>query len=145
MILGCDAVLQTLDLISGGNVKIAIQPELAGVKTAYKLDKENCKIDFSKPLATIYNLIRGLSPYPTAWCDFKDGEQTWQVKIYGSEIEESAHDFKTGQIITTKKELKIAVLGGFLVILELQLPGKKKMMVREVLNGTTFSENAFAY
>ena len=145
MLLGCDAVLETLDLITNEKAKTTIQPELPNIKTAYKLNKENCKIDFSKNITEIYNLVRGLSPYPSAWCDFKDGEQIWQVKIYEVVAEVQNHDLKIGTIITTKKELKIAVLNGFLIIESLQLPGKKRMTIREVLNGIKFSENAHAF
>ena len=145
MLLGCDAVLETLDLITNEKAKTTIQPELPNIKTAYKLNKENCKIDFSKSITEIYNLVRGLSPYPSAWCDFKDGEQIWQVKIYEVVAEVQNHDLKIGTIITTKKELKIAVLNGFLIIESLQLPGKKRMTIREVLNGIKFSENAHAF
>ena len=145
MLLGCDAVLETLDLITNEKAKTSIQPELSNIKTAYKLNKENCKIDFSKSITQIYNLVRGLSPYPSAWCDFKDGEQIWQVKIYEVVAEVQNHDLKIGTIITTKKELKIAVLNGFLIIESLQLPGKKRMTIREVLNGIKFSENAQAF
>ena len=145
MLLGCDAVLETLDLITNEKAKTSIQPELSNIKTAYKLNKENCKIDFSKSITEIYNLVRGLSPYPSAWCDFKDGEQIWQVKIYEVVAEVQNHDLKIGTIITTKKELKIAVLNGFLIIESLQLPGKKRMTIREVLNGIKFSENAQAF
>ena len=145
MLLGCDAVLETLDLITNEKAKTSIQPELPNIKTAYKLNKENCKIDFSKSITEIYNLVRGLSPYPSAWCDFKDGEQIWQVKIYEVVVEVQNHDLKIGTIITTKKELKIAVLNGFLIIESLQLPGKKRMTIREVLNGIKFSENAHAF
>ena len=145
MLLGCDAVLETLDLITIEKARTSIQPELPNIKTAYKLNKENCKIDFSKNINEIYNLVRGLSPYPSAWCDFKDGEQIWQVKIYEVVAEVQNHDLKIGTIITTKKELKIAVLNGFLIIESLQLPGKKRMTIREVLNGIKFSENAHAF
>lgn len=145
IILGCEAVLETLNLISLEKVTTTIQPEISNSKTAYKLDKENCKIDFTKSVIVIYNLVRGLSPYPTAWCNFKDGELNWQVKIYETEIEVLEHEHIIGSIIATKKDLKIAVLGGFLNIQSLQLPGKRKMTAQEVLNGTIFTENAIAF
>ncbi len=66
-----------MKLIETGNVVTKIQKETDDIKTAYKLNKENCKIDWSKSGAEIHNLIRGLSPYPAAWCDFKDGNQEW--------------------------------------------------------------------
>ncbi|WP_310556358.1 methionyl-tRNA formyltransferase [Flavobacterium sp.] len=144
MSLGCDAVLETLGIISKGNVRTIIQHETSDTKTAYKLDRHNCKIDFTKNVTEIYNLIRGLSPYPAAWCDFKDVEQQWSVKIYDITMEILPHDEPIGKLITTKKEMKISVLGGFIHINALQFPGKKKMMTYELLNGIGFSENAIA-
>ena len=144
MILGSSTVVKTLELIATGNVVTEIQKETAEIKTAYKLNKENCKIDWSKPAAEIHNLIRGLSPYPAAWCFFKDNGSAWNVKIYEAKIILEQHSFRLGQIITTKKEIKIAVAAGFIQILSLQFPGKKKMQANELLNGVSFSEKAQA-
>ncbi|MEO8235746.1 MAG: methionyl-tRNA formyltransferase [Flavobacterium sp.] len=142
MILGCDAVLETLDKIAEGNVITTIQEDSSDIKTAYKLDRDNCKIDFTKSITVVYNLIRGLSPYPSAWCNFKDNEQEFSIKIYDTKQEILSHDYAIGSIITTKKEMKIAVLGGFIHVLSLQFPGKKKMATHELLNGVTFSDSA---
>ena len=145
MILGSEAVSETLSLISHGNIRTTIQQDSSDIKTAYKLDKENCKIDFSKNVIQIFNLIRGLSPYPTAWCNFKDGNNEWNIKIYEVEKEIIPHEYIIGKIITTKKEIKMAVLNGFIHILYLQFPGKKKMLAHELLNGINFSENTYAF
>lgn len=142
MILGCDAVLETLDKITEGEVTTTIQQDSADIKTAYKLDRDNCKIDFTKGITEIYNLIRGLSPYPAAWCNFKDGEQEWNVKIYDAKMEICSPTENAGTVISTKKEMKIAVQGGFIHVLSIQFPGKKKMGIHELLNGMTFSEHA---
>ena len=145
IVLGCDAVLETLDKIAEGNVKTTIQEDTSDTKTAYKLDRENCKIDFAKNVTEIYNLIRGLSPYPSAWCNLKDGEQEFSIKIYEAKQEISEHNLKVGTVITIKKEMKIAVLGGFIHVLSLQFPGKKKMLTHELLNGVTFSESVYVF
>ena len=145
MILGSEAVSETLSLISHGNIRTTIQQDSSDIKTAYKLDKENSKIDFSKNVIQIFNLIRGLSPYPTAWCNFKDGDNEWNIKIYEVEKEIIPHEYIIGKIITTKKEIKMAVLDGFIHILYLQFPGKKKMLAHELLNGINFSENTYAF
>lgn len=145
MVLGCDAVVETLDKISVGNVSTIIQQDTPEIKTAYKLDRENCKIDFSKGIDGVYNLIRGLSPYPAAYCFFKDGDEEWNVKVYEVKKEIVAHNLELGSVITTKKEMKIAVSGGFIHVISIQFPGKKKMLVHELLNGTTFSENTKAF
>ncbi|WP_395075924.1 methionyl-tRNA formyltransferase [Flavobacterium sp.] len=145
MILGSEAVSETLNLIAKKNVHTTIQEEYPNIKTAYKLDKENCKIDFSKNADEIYNLIRGLSPYPTAWCNFKDDDKEWNIKIYEAKKELFSHEYEVGKLITTKKEIKMAVLGGFIHIISLQFPGKKKMLAHELLNGINFSENTHAF
>ena len=145
MLLGCDAVVETLEVISNGEVTTTIQQDTADIKTAYKLDRDNCKIDFTKTATEIHNLIRGLSPYPAAWCFFKDGNEEWNVKIYDAKKEMEAHNNKVGTIITTKKEIRIAVKDGFIHVLSLQFPGKKRMLAHELLNGITFLENSEAF
>lgn len=144
MHLGSETVIETLALIASGKATTTVQEEKGETKTAYKLNKENCKIDFTQPGEQVHNLIRGLSPYPAAWCFFADNDQEWTVKIYDAHLEKEAHDFPVGKIITTKKELKIAVIDGFIKINSLQFPGKKKMNTAELLNGIAFSENAKA-
>lgn len=144
MALGSSAVVKTLDLISKGTVSLTIQKEDAAMKTAYKLDKENCKIDWTKPVGAIHNQIRGLSPYPAAWTYFTDSDVEWNVKIYEATAEITIHDEPLGKIIAEKKTLKVAANGGFIHILALQFPGKKKMAIAELLNGIRFSDSALA-
>ena len=144
MILGAETVLETLDFIANQKVDLTIQNDEAEIKTAYKLNKDNCKIDWNQPGKMIHNQIRGLSPYPASWCFFTDGEQEWNVKIYESEINIEAHQFEIGKILATKKELKIATLDGFIIVKSLQFPGKKKISAQELLNGMSFSENSMA-
>lgn len=142
MVLGSDVIVRTLSLIENKEAKTTTQTDSAEIKTAYKLNKENCKIDWTKSGKEIHNLIRGLSPYPCAWCYFVDGENELNVKIYDADFVNEIHDMKTGHIITSKKEIKIAVNDGFVAIKKLQLPGKKKMDTSELLNGVTFSTEA---
>ena len=123
MHLGCDTVMETLHLIQNGKVETTIQNENSDLKTAYKLNKDNCKIDWTKPGIVIYNQIRGLCPYPAAWTYIKDGDNEWNVKIYDTTF--------------------IEVSDGFIQIASLQFPGKKKMQAQELLNGTTISANAY--
>jgi methionyl-tRNA formyltransferase len=144
MMLGSETVIKTLQLIENENVCTTIQPENAELKTAYKLNRDNCRIDWTKPAAEIHNLIRGLSPYPAAWTLFKDGDQEWSVKIYEAKIATESHPSETGKIIAGRKELKVAVQDGFIEVLSLQFPGKKKMNTAELLNGMTFSHGATA-
>jgi methionyl-tRNA formyltransferase len=103
MALGSEAVTATLALIEKGTVTTTIQVDNADIKTAYKLNKDNCKVDWYKSAAEIHNLIRGLSPYPAAWCYFKDNGEEWNVKLYDAKVIAESHYLGIGQIITTKK------------------------------------------
>ncbi|WP_367773900.1 methionyl-tRNA formyltransferase [Flavobacterium sp. WC2421] len=145
MHLGSDTVIKTLDLIENRKVTTTIQQESSDIKTAYKLNKENCKIDWTKSASEINNLIRGLSPYPAAWSFFSDKNEEWNVKIYEAKITTEDHSYEIGSLICTKKEMKIAVQKGFIQVMNLQFPGKKRMKTSELLNGITFSEQAKAY
>lgn len=142
MELGSKTVIDTLEMIEKGNVSTVIQKDTADIKTAYKLNKENCKIDWTKSAEEVNNLIRGLSPYPAAWCFFEDKNEEWNVKIYEAKIISEEHNHPIGCLICTKKEMKIAVRNGFIQILNLQFPGKKKMSTPELLNGIAFSAEA---
>jgi methionyl-tRNA formyltransferase len=140
MELGSGTVLETLALIEKGNITTTIQKENAEIKTAYKLNKENCKIDWTKSAKEIYNLIRGLSPYPSAWCYIQDQNEVWNIKIYEAKMILENHELKVGTLICSKKEMKIAVKDGFIEVISIQFPGKKKMKVGELLNGISFSD-----
>lgn len=144
MLLGVDAVLKTLTLIANGQAETTIQPTDADIKTAYKLNKENCKIDWSKSGQDIYNLIRGLSPYPAAWTFINDSGQEWNVKIYNAQFIEENHGNEVGKLIIDKKEIKVSATDGYIILLDLQFPGKKKMTAGELLNGMKFSSEAVA-
>ncbi|CAC9974113.1 methionyl-tRNA formyltransferase [Flavobacterium panici] len=145
MHLGSATVIDTLKVIENGNVTTTIQEDNNDIKTAYKLNKENCKIDWTKPGDEINNLIRGLSPYPAAWCFLKDKNEELNIKIYEAKLVLEDHSYEAGTLITNKKEIKIAIKEGFIQLLSLQLPGKKRMQVAELLNGITFSDSAKVY
>lgn len=144
MHLGQSTVIETLELIEKQEINTTLQVDAQDIQTAYKLNKDNCKIDFSKTGAEIHNLIRGLSPYPGAWCFIHNNKEEWNVKIYEADFVMENHDFEIGQLIATKKELKIAVINGLLDIKSIQFPGKKRMKTHEILNGMTFESTAKA-
>ncbi|MEN9656312.1 MAG: hypothetical protein RL311_1283, partial [Bacteroidota bacterium] len=102
MQLGSETVIQTLTLLEKGKVNTTIQQDTAEIKTAYKLNKENCKIDWTKSVSDIHNLIRGLSPYPAAWCFFGDKGEEWNIKIYEASSIKEAHSLAVGQLVCTK-------------------------------------------
>ncbi|WP_179006481.1 methionyl-tRNA formyltransferase [Winogradskyella forsetii] len=143
MTLGSNLVIKTAQQIENDSVTTTIQPQNEDLKTAYKLNRDNCKIDWSQPIDTIYNKIRGLNPFPAAWCYLDNNEETQvSIKIYGVEKIKEDHDYDDGKLMTTKNELKVACEGGYINILEIQLPGKRKMDVKSLLNGFDFSESA---
>ncbi len=145
MQLGAKTVIETLQLIEQGNPSTYIQEDQPDLKTAYKLNKENCKIDWTQSGATIHNQIRGLSPYPAAWCNLLNNGQESIIKVYEAKFEQLAQQNAIGTIESNKKELKVAVADGYVQLTQIQLPGKNKMKVSDLLNGFTFAENAILY
>ncbi|TDP00697.1 methionyl-tRNA formyltransferase [Flavobacterium sp. 245] len=145
MNLGSTTVIDTLKVIETGNVTTTIQEDNDEIKTAYKLNKENCKIDWTKSGDEINNLIRGLSPYPASWCFLKDKNEELNIKIYDAKLILEEHSHESGKLISSKKEIKIAVKDGYIQLLSLQFPGKKRMQATEILNGITFSDDAKMY
>jgi len=145
MHLGSTTVIDTLKVIENGNVTTTIQEDNSDIKTAYKLNKENCKIDWTKSGAEINNLIRGLSPYPASWCFLKDQNEELSIKIYEAKLVSESHSYEVGKLISSKKEIKIAIKDGFIQLLSLQFPGKKRMLASELLNGVSFSDVAKVY
>ncbi|WP_299525268.1 methionyl-tRNA formyltransferase [Winogradskyella sp.] len=143
MDIGSKLVIKTVQLIEIGEVSTTIQPKAENLKTAYKLNRDNCKIDWTEELDTIYNKIRGLNPFPTAWCYLNNGEnELLTVKIYGTEKQIAKHNQDAGRIISTKNTIQVSCSGGYIKINEIQLPGKRKMDAKSLLNGFEFSENA---
>tara|TARA_B110000090_G_scaffold82073_1_gene93416 strand:+ start:108 stop:1052 length:945 start_codon:yes stop_codon:yes gene_type:complete len=141
MHLGAALVNETVALIKSDQVTTYKQPELEE-KSASKLDPSNCKIDWTASLEVIYNKIRGLNPFPTAWTNINNNGEEISAKIYRVNKEVATHQQKAGKIVWTKKELKIAVENGYIIIEEIKLAGKKKMDAKSLLNGYVFSENA---
>ena len=143
MDIGSDLVIKTLKLIEADKIKTTIQPEDQDLKTAYKLNRENCKINWNENINHIYNKIRGLNPFPTAWCYLDNGDdKKLSIKIYGVSKTEELHNSENGTVIITDNKIKVACKNGFINIKELQLPNKRKMDSVSLLNGFKFHENA---
>ena len=140
MMLGGKLVTETVDAILNDVVKPIPQEEMAVVgelRPAPKIFKETCRIDWNQPVKRIYDFIRGLSPYPAAWTELinPSGEPV-VVKIFESEKRFETHQLLPGTIVTDgKKSLKVAVTDGFIGILALQFPGKKRLRTEELLRG----------
>lgn len=143
MTIGSDLVIKTVELIENNKVETVVQPKDQDLKTAYKLNRDNCKIDWSQNLDPIYNKIRGLNPFPTAWCYLDNGNgEKLSIKIYGVSKLEELHNYENGAIQISDNEIKVACKYGFINIKELQLPNKRKMDSKSLLNGFEFNENA---
>ncbi len=140
---GANLIIETLELLAEEKeIKTVPQSNSKNLKTAYKLDKNNTRIDWNKPGEEIQNLIRGLSPYPVAWTVLQNGDKELKCKIYKSIFLEEEHSFKNATIIQEDKTLKVAVKEGLLQLIEIQLPGKRKMPVKDLLNGFEIKPNA---
>ncbi|MCF8371775.1 MAG: methionyl-tRNA formyltransferase [Bacteroidales bacterium] len=147
MKVGGELIKKTVDAIVKGDYPQMDQSgylkEGGALKTAPKIFKDDCRIDWPADLSTIYNHIRGLSPYPAAWTELKgpDGD-TIQLKIYSAEQEIEEHKLIPVSLLTDSKTLlKVAVQDGFISITELQQAGKKRMLVGDFLRGFSGIEN----
>ena len=139
MYIGAEAVCKTVDIIAEGNVNAIEQDSIRteGLHPAPKITKEFCQINWNAKAVDIHNLIRGLSPYPAAWCYLKD-EIT--AKIFTSTYSVETHNLEAGTFVSDNKSfLKVATNDGFVSILELQMQGKKRMAIRDFLNGFKFN------
>ncbi|MFD0962883.1 methionyl-tRNA formyltransferase [Pseudofulvibacter geojedonensis] len=141
MYQGSQLVIKTVKAIQNDLVSATIQPETEDIKTAYKIHKHTCKIDWSESIDAIHNKIRGLSPYPAAWSNLYNNEES-TLKIYEAEKVIEPHQLETGTIVSNKNSVKVAVKEGFLDLKLVQLPGKRKMEVKSLLNGYSFNTNA---
>ncbi len=111
---------------------------------APKLFKETCKINWQNDVTSIYNLIRGLSPYPTAYTELNNNAETVQlIKIFSATFEEIKHTQTNGLLICDNKTfLKVYCKNGILTVCSLQLQGKKQMSIEEFLRGFKINEGA---
>lgn len=142
MVLGADLVVETCKQIEAGIVTRQVQDESKELKPAPKIHKDTCRIDWNTSIEAIYNHIRGLSPYPGAWTKLVNDGKADQMKIFKTEMEQAEHHHKVGKLLAAKKSLKVAVKDGYISLLELQLPGKRRMQVNEVLNGLNLEKEA---
>lgn len=147
MMLGGDLVLKTVDAILAGNVKTIPQEMLSStepLRPAPKIFKDTCRIDWTKGVKSVYDFIRGLSPYPAAWTELCEPDSSpVTMKIYESSKEFVEHTFAPGTILTDKKTyFKVASTDGFVHLLSVQLAGKKRMNVTDFLRGYRYSEKA---
>ena len=135
--IGADLLLQTINELVNKNLKETEQPQTSSLNNhslrhAPKIFTETCEIKWEKSVDEVYNLIRGLSPYPTAFT-FLKGKK---LKIFNAQKEITNIKENPGELITDSKTyLKFACNNGYISLKELQLEGKKKMYVEDFLRG----------
>ncbi len=141
MAIGAGLVTETVDLLLAGKVDAIPQEEfikdVIELRPAPKIFKDTCRIDWNQPSKRIYDFIRGLSPYPAAWTELVASDGSRQaLKVYQAEKRLASHNQAIGVILTdTKSYIDIAVEDGYIRLLDLQLAGKKRMGVKDFLNG----------
>ena len=137
--IGADLLVKTINELVAGTLKETPQSSLSPFGGeperrlhAPKLSTETSKINWNKNVDEVYDLIRGLSPYPAAFT-FLDGKT---LKIYKAKKEINQPSITAGEYETDKKTfLKFACINGYILITELQLEGKKKITIEEFLRG----------
>lgn len=142
--VGAHLILRTVKAIdasrNGGKLEFIVQNN-AEATHAPKIFKNTCRIDWAKPVKKIYDQVRGLSPYPTAFTEFIDANgQLQTLKIYRAARVASNGNSQPGLLETDNKTfIRIHCVDGILQLDELQLQGKKRMIVKEFLNGYKFA------
>ncbi|QNN40508.1 methionyl-tRNA formyltransferase [Pedobacter roseus] len=132
MSVGAQLLVKTLHAIEAGEVTEQPQPQSDDLKHAPKIFKEDCKIDWNNSAQQIHNLIRGLSPYPTAFTALNDKN----LKVFKAEIEDKEPGIAAGGFLTDGKTyLKFAAKDGFIKLLDIQYEGKKRMLIEDFLRG----------
>lgn len=132
MTVGANLLVKTVKAIEANDYNEVPQPYSEELKTAPKIFKEFCKVDWNQPSQTVYNHIRGLSPYPTAFTILNDKN----LKIFGASLEDKEPGISAGAFLTDGKTyLKFATKDGFLKLTDIQYEGKKRMQIEEFLRG----------
>ena len=141
MLTGGDTVLRTVEAIVEGRAEALPQERLyksaEELRSAPKIFRDTCRINWSGTLDGVYDFVRGMSPYPAAWTELvgADGKVT-ALKVYEVSKEEVAHTCPCGKLLSDGKSyIKVAVKGGYISLLSVQLAGKKRMPVGDLLRG----------
>lgn len=135
MDLGADLVVKTLDGLAEGTIQEQPQPRVEHPKNAFKIFKDDLKVNWNQDSKKIFDFIRGMSPYPCAFTTLKFGEETKGLKIFEGKYEIAEHQQKAGTLEISKNEFKIFTNDGIYYPSEVQLEGKKRMSVKDFLNG----------
>lgn len=138
MILGAGVVLETVKAIDAGTVATSPQPSSKATH-APKIFTETCQIDFSRTTAEVHNFVRGLSPYPGAWVKLPGGIfKIFRGHPHPFGDDSPSDDRNPGEFVTDEKTwIKVRTRDGYYLLEEVQMEGKRRMNVRDLLNGHT--------
>ena len=126
---------KTLDGLADNSIEEKPQPDKENPKTAYKIFKENLKIDWNQSAETVHNFVRGMSPYPTAFTILKVGDEEKSLKIFKGKFEVESHSLEAGDFDISKTEFKFYTNDGIYYPEDVQIQGKKRLPVKDFLNG----------
>ncbi|WP_083645443.1 methionyl-tRNA formyltransferase [Christiangramia flava] len=140
--IGAGLVVKTLQQIAKNKLETQQQKETGELLPAPKLNPENTKIDWNDTVDHIYNHIRGLNPYPGAWCYLENSTDELRVKIFGVGKMYQEHHSPAGSVNVNAQQIKVAAKNGYVIVKEIQLPGKRKMDSKSLLNGFNFASDA---
>lgn len=144
MAMGSDLIVKTVEGLWNRTLSPSpqtIKPQ-GTVPTAPKIFREDCRLDWKKPVRKIADKVRGLSPYPGAWTRLNHGEGEMDIKLFKVSFEETPPIGKPGEATVLDGELRISGVDGYIYPRVLQLPGKKRLDTRELLRGWDFPESA---
>lgn len=131
-VLGSQALLKTLDQLAAGNIYAEIQNDV-DVTYAHKLGKEEARLDFTRPALDLWQKIRAFNPFPVSWCLLPDGER---LRVWQATFDQDDYKEKSGTVIGFDANgLRIACGSGSLLLTELQLPNRNRMLMRDIVNG----------
>lgn len=138
MLVGAKLLSKTVTNIFEGNVD-ALPQDNSNLKHAPKIFKPDCELDWSLDTKTIYNKIRGLSPYPTAWTTLTEGNSQKTIKLFNTAHLIDNKNNSNQIVINETKQVMLGTNNGWIVLDDVQLEGKKRMKVKDLMNGFDFS------
>jgi len=136
---GAELVVESVEMILDDKVEAVPQDQLAAdctLRPAPKIFKETCQVDWRKGVKRTYDFVRGLSPYPAAWTELIGEEKKMQLKIFAATKEFGTPSEELGTVLTDGKTFfKVALADGYLHLTQVQLAGKRRMLIADFLRG----------
>jgi len=143
MQIGAELVLETANALEKGKLKPQVQDEVPSLKEAPKIFKEDLRIDPTLETERVYNLIRGMSPFPGAWAKITINDEEKTLKVFASEVSEISSSTEPGEIeVFDKNQIILHLKDGALSLKALQIEGKRRMNAQDFINGRILEQGA---